>query len=31
MLSGSAPLRPEVHKFLKVVMGVPFLEAYGQT
>ena len=31
MVSGSAPLLPDVHKFLKVVMGAPLLEAYGQT
>ena len=31
MVSGSAPLRPEVYKFLKVVVGIPFLEGYGQT
>lgn len=31
MISGSAPLLPEVHKFMKVVIGVPLLEGYGQT
>ena len=31
MISGSAPLLPDVHKFLKVVMGAPLLEGYGQT
>lgn len=31
MISGSAPLLPEVHKFLKVTMGAPLLEGYGQT
>ena len=31
MISGSAPLLPEVHKFMKVVMCAPLHEAYGQT
>ena len=31
MISGSAPLLPDVHKFLKVVMAAPLLEGYGQT
>lgn len=31
MISGSAPLLPEVHKFMKVVIGAPLLEGYGQT
>jgi long-chain acyl-CoA synthetase len=31
MISGSAPLLPEVHKFLKVTMAAPLLEGYGQT
>ena len=31
MISGSAPLLPEVHKFMKVVIGCPLLEGYGQT
>lgn len=31
MVSGSAPLLPDVHKFLKVVLSAPLLEAYGQT
>lgn len=31
MVSGSAPLLPEVHKFLKVTMAAPLLEGYGQT
>ena len=31
MISGSAPLLPEVHKFMKVVMAAPLLEGYGQT
>ena len=31
MVSGSAPLLPDVHRFLKVVMGAPLLEGYGQT
>jgi len=31
MISGSAPLLPDVHKFLKVVLSAPLIEAYGQT
>jgi long-chain acyl-CoA synthetase len=31
MISGSAPLLPEVHNFLKVVMEAPLIEGYGQT
>jgi long-chain acyl-CoA synthetase len=31
MISGSAPLLADVHKFLKVVMCCPLLEGYGQT
>jgi long-chain acyl-CoA synthetase len=31
MISGSAPLLPEVQNFLKVVMEAPLIEGYGQT
>ena len=31
MVSGSAPLLPEVQKFLKVVLCAPLVEGYGQT
>ena len=31
IISGSAPLLPEVHNFLKVTMSCPLLEGYGQT
>jgi long-chain acyl-CoA synthetase len=31
MISGSAPLLPEVQNFLKVCMSSPLLEGYGQT
>ena len=31
MISGSAPLLPEVQNFLKVCMCAPLVEAYGQT
>jgi long-chain acyl-CoA synthetase len=31
MISGSAPLLPHVHKYMKVTMTVPLLEGYGQT
>lgn len=31
MISGSAPILPEIQRFFKAVMCVPFLEAYGQT
>jgi long-chain acyl-CoA synthetase len=31
MISGSAPLIPDVHKYLKVTMAAPLLEGYGQT
>jgi long-chain acyl-CoA synthetase len=31
MISGSAPLLPDVHDFMKIVMCCPLLEAYGQT
>jgi long-chain acyl-CoA synthetase len=31
MISGSAPLLPDVHNFLKICMCCPLLEGYGQT
>lgn len=31
MISGSAPLLPDVHNFMKVCMCCPLLEGYGQT
>jgi long-chain acyl-CoA synthetase len=31
MISGSAPLLPEVQNFLKVTMCAPLCEGYGQT
>lgn len=31
MISGSAPLLPEVQNFLKVCMCAPLIEGYGQT
>lgn len=31
MLSGSAPLLPDVQKFLKVVLCAPLVQGYGQT
>lgn len=31
MISGSAPLLPDVQKFLKITMCCPLLEGYGQT
>lgn len=31
MISGSVPLLPEVHKFMKAVICAPLHEAYGQT
>ena len=31
MISGSAPLLPEVQHFLKVTMCAPLIEGYGQT
>lgn len=31
MVSGSAPLLPEVQNFLKVVLCAPLVEGYGQT
>lgn len=31
MISGSAPLLPEVQNFLKVCMCCPLVEGYGQT
>jgi len=31
MLSGSAPIEPEVQNFFRVAIGVPFVEGYGQT
>ena len=31
MVSGSAPLLPEVQNFLKVCMCAPLIEGYGQT
>jgi len=31
MLSGSAPIEPEIQNFFRVAIGVPFVEGYGQT
>lgn len=31
MVSGSAPLLPEVHAFMKAIICCPLYEAYGQT
>jgi long-chain acyl-CoA synthetase len=31
MISGSAPLLPDVHSFMKVTMCAPLVEGYGQT
>lgn len=31
MITGSAPIDPEVHHYLKLVFGCPILEGYGQT
>lgn len=31
MLTGSAPINPKVIELFGKVMGVPFIEAYGQT
>jgi long-chain acyl-CoA synthetase len=31
IISGSAPLLPHVHKFMKISMATPLLEGYGQT
>eukprot|EP01120_Amphizonella_sp_Union-15-10_P015924 TRINITY_DN8281_c0_g1_i1.p1 TRINITY_DN8281_c0_g1~~TRINITY_DN8281_c0_g1_i1.p1 ORF type:complete len:703 (-),score=113.98 TRINITY_DN8281_c0_g1_i1:13-2121(-) len=31
MLTGSAPLNPMVHKFIRVCFGVPFVQGYGLT
>lgn len=31
MLTGSAPIKPEVYEFMKIVMCCPFYEGYGQT
>lgn len=31
MATGSAPLKPEVYNFMKILMGCPLLEGYGQT
>jgi long-chain acyl-CoA synthetase len=31
MISGSAPLLPEVQNFLKVCMCAPLMEGYGST
>ena len=31
MLSGGAPIKPEVAEFMKVIMCCPLLEGYGQT
>ena len=31
MISGSAPLLPDVQNFLKVCMSAPLCEGYGQT
>ena len=29
MISGGAPINPEVMNFFKVAFSVPFMEAYG--
>lgn len=31
MISGSAPLLPKVHSFMKVIACAPLVEGYGQT
>ncbi len=31
MISGSAPLLPNVHAFMKVIACAPLIEGYGQT
>jgi len=31
MASGSAPLNPEVHAYMKAIMCCPLVEGYGQT
>jgi len=31
MSSGSAPLNPEVHAYMKAIMCCPLIQAYGQT
>ena len=31
MITGSAPIKADVYEFMKVVMGCPFYEGYGQT
>jgi len=31
MLSGSAPIEPAIQNFLRIALGVPFVEGYGQT
>lgn len=31
MISGSAPLLPDVHNFMKICMCCPLIEGYGQT
>lgn len=31
MISGSAPLLPKVHAFMKVIACAPLIEGYGQT
>lgn len=31
MASGSAPLTPEVHSFMKVIGCAPLIEGYGST
>lgn len=31
MISGSAPIKPEVFEFMKAIMCCPFYEGYGQT
>lgn len=31
LISGSAPMNPDVQQFFKIAMSAPFLDAYGQT
>jgi long-subunit acyl-CoA synthetase (AMP-forming) len=31
MVTGSAPILPNVMKFMKVITSCPLIEAYGQT